>query len=344
MTTLREHLEAFAGSDPRRVAVAETVAALAAASVELADLLALGALAGRMAEVVGASNDGDGQKVLDVRSNEIFLRHLEPCPVAAIVSEEMDEVKLTGRDGPLAVAMDPLDGSNNIEQNMLVGSIFSLLPLTDPADPAKAFFQPGTAQLAAGFVVYGPSTVLALSLGDGTDLFTLHRPSGEWRLTHAKVRIPTWKPEYAINASNMRHWTLPIRTYIEELIAGASGPRGVDYNMRWLACSVGEALRILLRGGIYLYPSDARRGYERGRLRLLYEGFPIAFVIEQAGGMASDGFNRILELVPQSIHQKIPLIYGSREKVERVMAMHNTGVIPPGGQRPLFGERGLFKS
>ena len=344
MTTLREHLEAFSAGDSGRIAVAETVAALSTAAIELAELLALGALAGRMSEVVGASNDGDGQKVLDVRSNEIFLRHLEPCPVAAIVSEEMDEAKLTGKAGPLAVAMDPLDGSNNIEQNMLVGSIFSLLPVTDPADPASAFFQPGTAQLAAGFVVYGPATVLALSLGEGTDLFTLHRPSGEWRLTHPKVQMTAWKPEYAINASNMRHWTLPIRTYIEELIAGSSGPSGADYNMRWLACSVGEALRILLRGGIYLYPSDARRGYERGRLRLLYEGFPIAFVMEQAGGAATDGFNRILDLVPQSIHQKVPLIYGSRDKVKRVTAMHNAGVIPPGGQRPLFGERSLFKS
>jgi fructose-1,6-bisphosphatase I len=206
-----------------------------------------------------------------------------------------------------------------------------------------AFLAPGTQQLAAGFVLYGPHTALVLTLGEGVRIFTLDRDAGVFVLTQDAVRIPPGRREYAINASNGRHWPLAIRAFVEECIAGAEGPRGVDYNTRWLGAVVAEAYRILVHGGIYLYPGDARPGYRRGRLRLLYEANPIAFLMEQAGGTATDGYGRILDLVPSDVHEHVPLIFGSPDKVERVMELYAASV-PQAGQRPLFAARGLFKS
>lgn len=344
MITLREHLDDWAGASVGRRAIAEAVAAIADASAELADVVAQGPLAGDLGAVLGASDDGDGQKALDVRANDIFLAHLRRAPVAAVVSEELPQPAVLDASAPVAVAMDPLDGSNNIDSDAPMGTVFSLLPSERRDDPALAFAAAGDRQLAAGFVLYGPYTALVLTLGAGVHVFTLDPRHRVFRRTRADIRVPEARREYAINASNTRHWPLPVRVFVEECEAGADGPRGVDYNTRWLGCVVAEAYRILLRGGIYLYPGDTRRGYERGRLRLLYEAAPLAFLLEQAGGAATDGFNRILDLAPTAgVHQRVPLIFGSRDKVERVVHLHMAGV-PQAGQRPLFSVRGLFKS
>lgn len=343
MTTLREHLDGWAGASAGRRAIAETTAAVADAAADLAEIVAHGPLAGDLGAVLGASEDGDGQKALDIRANDLFLGHLRRAPVAAVVSEEMPHPVALDAAAPVAVAMDPLDGSNNIDSNAPMGTVFSLLPSERRGDPDLAFAAAGDRQLAAGFVLYGPHTALVLTLGAGVDVFTLDPRSRAFRRTRSGVRIPEARREYAINASNTRHWPLPVRVFVEECEAGADGPRGADYNTRWLGCVVAEAYRILLRGGIYLYPGDTRRGYERGRLRLLYEASPLALLVEQAGGAATDGFNRILDLAPAGIHQRAPLIFGSRDKVERVVQLHMAGV-PQAGQRPLFSVRGLFKS
>ena len=343
MTTLHEHLEGWAGASAGRRALAATVAAVAGAAVELAAVVAQGPIDGDPGAVLGASADGDGQKALDVQAHAIFLRRLAEAPVSAVVSEEAPDILALRPDAPFAVALDPLDGSNNIDANAPMGTVFSVLPSDRTDDPALAFASPGERQLAAGFVLYGPYTSLALTLGQGVDVFTLDPRTGGFRLTRPKLRVPEARREYAINGSNARHWPLPVRAFVEECIAGSAGPRGVDYNTRWLGCVVAEAYRILLRGGIYLYPGDGRRGYERGRLRLLYEASPLAFLFEQAGGAATDGFVRILDIVPADIHQRVPLIFGSRDKVERVVELHASGV-PQAGQRPLFSARGLFRS
>lgn len=343
MTTLAEHLDRWAGADPDRGAIAATMAALAAASAELAEFVALGALAGAMGTVVGESNDGDGQKALDVHANGLFLDHLRAAPVAAIASEELAEPVANQPGARLAVALDPLDGSNNVDQNAPMGSIFTLLRAAPGQDSGQVFRQTGEAQQAAGLVLYGACTTMAITLGDGVQVFTLDRRDHTFRLTRDAVRVPPARREYAINASNARHWSLPIRAYVEECLAGSTGPRGADYNTRWVGCVVADAYRILLRGGIYLYPGDARSGYERGRLRLVYEANPIAMLMDQAGGAATDGFTPITEIEPRALHQRVPLIFGSRDKVTRVTELHMSG-IPQAGQRPLFGTRGLFKS
>jgi len=341
MTTLAEHLDRWASGNDARPPIAATVAALAAAAAELGALVRLGPLAGDMAEVVAESRDGIGQKALDVRAEELFETHLRSAPVAWLASEELDHVLELVPGAPLAVALDPLDGSANIEQASMMGALFSILPAAGSAE--ASFLVPGDRQLAAGVVVYGSFTALALTLGEGVDLFALDPRSGRFVLHRRGVRVPPARREYAINASNARHWPLPIKAYIEELMAGATGPRGADYNMRWVACVVADLYRILVKGGIFLYPGDARKGYEHGRLRLLYEAFPIALIMDRAGGLATDGYHPILELVPKDLHERTPLIFGSRDKVERVMQLHRSSV-PPAGQRPLFGQRGLFKA
>lgn len=341
MTTLGEHLDRWTEARPERVDQASVIAAAAAAAAEIAAIVAQGPLAGALGEVVGTSRDGDGQKALDVRAEAAFVERLRRTPLAWLASEEQEEAVAVQPGAPLAMTLDPLDGSNNIEQDAAMGSIFALLPAEPTAE--RTFLVPGSRQLAAGVVLYGPFTAMVLALGDRVDGFTLDRRSGEFVLTRPAIRIPPARREYAINASNARHWPLPIRAYIEECVAGVTGPRGVDYNMRWVACVAADLYRILVRGGIYLYPGDARKGYERGRLRLLYEGFPIALLVDRAGGLATDGYSPILELVPKSLHERVPLIFGSRDKVERVVELHHASV-PPAGQRPLFAARGLFKS
>ena len=339
--TLDDYLRAFADGDATCAAVAEVVARLAQAAIELADLAAKGPLAGRMGAVVARNAGGDEQKALDLLAHELFVHALQGAPVAALASEESDEPIAMTDGAPLAVAIDPLDGSKNIDVNATIGSIFAILPRHDLPWP-RLFLQPGSALMGAGFTVHGPQTALVLTLGTGVNAFTLDRARGVFVLTQANVRLPRGVREYAINAANYRHWDSAIRAYVDECVAGVDGPRGADFNMRWLGCAVAEAYRVLLRGGIYLYPGDARPGMQHGRLRLVYEANPLAFIVEQAGGAATDGIERILDIVPQSLHQHTPLVYGARDKVERV-ATYCSGQLPQGGHSPLFARRGLFR-
>ncbi len=339
---LEQHLEAWAETDALRQAVASTIAALAAACQDIAAIIAAGPLAGNLAAHRNDGTGGDVQTELDVRANALLAKALESAPVAAVASEEMDAPLPLRPGAPIIVALDPLDGSSNIDTNVSVGTIFSLLhlPRGSGTEPA-AFLRAGREQVAAGYFIYGPRTALALTLGDGTDLFTLDRHSGIFRLTAAGVRIPPRAREFAINASNYRHWDAPVRTWFDDCLAGTEGPRGENFNMRWVASMVADAHRILVRGGVYVYPGDARHGYRNGRLRLLYEANPIAMLIEQAGGFASTGCERILDRVPRLLHERVPLAFGAREEVERI-ERHHFGDVPKGETSPLFTRRGLF--
>ncbi len=340
---LERHLETWAGTDERRRAVASTVTALASACRDIAAIAAAGPLAGNLSAHRSDARGGDVQTELDVRANELLIKALQAAPVAAVASEEMDAPKMLAPGAPIVVALDPLDGSSNIETNVSMGTIFSLLgtpPGSSGTEPA-AFLRAGREQVAAGYVIYGPQTAVALTLGTGTDMFTLDPARGHFVRTAASVRLPPHTHEFAINASNYRHWDMPVRTWFDDCLAGAEGPRGENFNMRWIASMVAEAHRILLRGGVYLYPGDARPGYRSGRLRLLYEANPIALLMEQAGGAASTGHERILDRTPRLLHERVPLVFGAREEVERI-ERYQFGQPPKGETSPLFARRGLF--
>jgi fructose-1,6-bisphosphatase I len=310
--------------------------------VELAWLLGQGALAGPLGRATGKRGEVDEQKEIDVLANDRVVAALKTAPVAAVASEEMESPLLLDAKAPLLVAVDPLDGSSNADANASVGTIFTLLPALEHNEAPSAFLQPGLNQLAGGFFVYGPQTVLVLSVGAGTQIFTLDRGTQEFLLTHPKVEIPPRTSEYAINDSNSRHWDEPVRTYVEDCKRGKEGPLGRDFNMRWTGSPVVDIYRILTRGGIYLYPGDKRREFRNGRLRLIYEASPIAWVVEQAGGAASTGRERVLEIVPSSLHQRTPLISGSRAEVEHVLRLHDGRQIK-GERSPLFSRRGLLR-
>jgi fructose-1,6-bisphosphatase I len=329
-------LEAYLNRKPDSVAVARTILELAGAGREIARILARGKLAGDLSAVIGDSRDGDGQKALDALTHNIIRDALAKAPVALYASEEADAPEILKAGGKLAVAVDPLDGSSNIDTLAPVGTIFSILPMQGE-DP---FLQPGRNQFAAGFLIYGPQTALALTLGDGTDIFTLDPRTGTYLKTRRKIKIPHNTREYAINASNARHWDPEIRLYINELLQGRDGPRGEDFNTRWLASMVGDAYRILTRGGIYLYPGDHRRGYRHGRLRLIYEANPVAMLMENAGAAATDGRMPILDIVPTDIHQRIPLIFGATDEVKRVADCYDHRAV---NDPPLFKKRSLFR-
>jgi fructose-1,6-bisphosphatase I len=322
-------------------AVADTVVAIASATIEISMIIARGPLAGDLGASRGDNADGDVQKELDLVANDIVIAALQDAPVAWIVSEELQD-PLQGTVGaPLGVAIDPLDGSSNIDTNTSVGSIFSVLHAQ--TDAADSTLQPGTQQLAAGYVIYGPQTTLVLTLGDGTMMFTLDPEQAAFRLTEADVRIPETTREFAINASNFRHWDGPIRAYVDDCLNGEEGFRDSNYNMRWLASLVAECHRILSRGGVFLYPSDARKGYAAGRLRLLYEVNPIAFIVEQAGGAGTTGTQRLLEIEPNGIHERAPMIFGSRREIARVERyFERTRINAERSQ--LFNKRGLFRA
>jgi fructose-1,6-bisphosphatase len=249
-------------------------------------------------------------------------------------------------NGRLALVYDPLDGSNNLDVNLPVGSIFSVLALSQTTRNTSAVLQPGVKQLAAGYAIYGPSTQVVLTVGTGTHGFTLDREIGNFVLTHPDIRVPEEGSDYLINASNRRFWEPPITRYVDECKAGKEGPRGRDFNTRWVASMVADVHRILLRGGIYLYPRDQKAANREGRLRLLYEANPMAMIVEQAGGSASTGRVRILEVEPERIHQRVPVILGSRAEVARVERYHaeyDRGEDQPYSS-PLFGERSLFRN
>jgi len=338
--TLEDHLQQYSETGPEALAVAAAVDAIAAAAVEIADLISVGAFADA-SSLTSRNTDGDVQRDLDVQADAIIHRCLSKAPMAALASEEKHEAEINDISGKVCVAIDPLDGSSNIDINMTVGTIFSILPAPD--DLSLAFHQPGTAQLAAGFVTYGPQISLVLTLGEGVDIFALDRTTGCFRLSRRDVRIPEMAEEFAINASNRRHWDAPVRAFIDECLAGIDGPANRNFNMRWVGSLVAEAFRILARGGVFLYPSDARPNYGDGRLRLVYEAHPIAFIIEQAGGVASTGRERILDLGARSLHQRVPLIMGSSREVRRVEELHSD--LPPSTSfsAPLFARRGFFR-
>jgi fructose-1,6-bisphosphatase I len=265
-------------------------------------------------------------------------------PVAAYVSEEIGQATLLQPEAPLAVAIDPLDGSSNIDVNASIGTIFSILPAPDGTrlDPEVPFRQRGRAQVAAGFFIYGPQTSFVVSFGDGVHLFTLDRDAGAFVLVTDEITIPHDVPEYAINASNYWHWHDPVQRYIDDCVQGNDGPRGRNFNMRWIASLVADSYRIFMRGGVFLYPDDKRPGYERGRLRHLYEANPIAFLAEKAGGAATDCVTPILDITPKGVHDRVPFVMGSADKVERIRLYH---VDPPSQtyNAPLFGRRGLLR-
>jgi fructose-1,6-bisphosphatase I len=343
--TLEQYLVDWAGRDSHRMEIAATICALANGCRTISQLIGSGALAGALGETRGDHGAGDTQKALDVIANDMILASLAECPVAALVSEELDEAVVLNPGASLLVAIDPLDGSSNIDTNMSVGTIFSIQPAPiDGSMPGlSAFLQPGVRQLAAGYALYGPHTAFVLTVGQGTHVFTLDRVSGQFKLTAESVRVPCRTCEFAINASNHRHWDEPIRIYVDDCLKGTEGPRGENFNMRWIASMVAEAHRVLSRGGIYMYPGDQRAGYTHGRLRLVYEANPIAWLIEQAGGAASTGTERILEILPVALHQRVPLLFGSRDEVARLDRYH-LDPYPIGERSPLFARRGLFRS
>ena len=340
--TLRSHLDRSASQTPHGAAVGEVIEAIATAAVDLAALIADGPLAGITGRVDGVNADGDQQKDIDVVADDIMRRALKAAPVAAILSEEAALPETLDPEAPLCVAIDPLDGSANLENNISVGTIFSIRPRGN--DILSTFFEPGTAQCAAGFIVYGPQTTLVLAYNKTVDIFILDQRRRQFLLIRRDVRIAPDTPEFAINASNRRHWHGPVRAYIDECLAGSSGYGGSDFNMRWIGSLVAEAQRILVRGGVFLYPADARPGYREGRLRLLYEAHPMALVMEWAGGAATTGRGRILELGAKTPHQRVPLIMGSLRGVRDVAASHE-GIEPmfDNSDAPLFARRGLFR-
>ncbi len=337
--SLSEYLAALQDSDVQRRAVADTILSLAAAGIEIAALVAKGPLAGQMAAVRSTHADGDPQKQLDFITNEIITKALKNSPVAWMGSEELENPIALNAGHPIVVNVDPLDGSSNIDTNVSIGTVFSILP----GENSAALLQPGSKQLAAGYIIYGPQTALVLTIGEGTHIFWLDPETKTFLLVKRNVSIPEETREYAINSSNFRHWDPPMQDYVIDCKAGVDGPRHADFNMRWIGSLVADAFRILTRGGIYIYPADARKGYGSGRLRLLYEASPIAMIMEQAGGAASTGTARILDLQPESLHQRVPLVFGSRKEVEEVIHYH----IRPksiGERSPLFAQRGLFRT
>ncbi len=303
---------------------------IAVACKRISDLVNKGDLIGVLGAVDSENVQGEQQKKLDVISNDLMIEALQHNGhVAALASEEMDSVwhLPPGRPrGRYLLLCDPLDGSSNIDVNVSVGTIFSILRAPQGVEnpDEAAFLRPGTEQVAAGYCLYGPSTLLVLTTGQGVSMFTLNRDFGEFLLTREHVRIPEETGEFAINASNQRHWDAAVKRYISECLAGSDGPRGKNFNMRWVASMVAEVHRILTRGGVFLYPCDARLRAtgKTGKLRLMYEANPMAFIVEQAGGAASTGEQRILEVLPETLHQRIPVILGSRREVERLSSYH----------------------
>ncbi|MDR1063435.1 MAG: class 1 fructose-bisphosphatase [Azoarcus sp.] len=288
-----------------------------------------GALAGMLGEAGTENVQGEAQKKLDVIANEILLQANEwGGHLAAMASEEIETVHQIPFDYPRGgylLLFDPLDGSSNIDINVTIGTIFSVLrnPQEKDKDPSEEdFLQPGREQVAAGYAIYGPSTLLVLTVGNGVHAFTLDREMGGFIYTHPFMTVPGETREYAINASNIRYWEPPVRRYVTELQQGKDGPRGMDFNMRWVASMVADVHRVLTRGGIFMYPLDEKCRAQGGKLRLMYEANPMAMLIEQAGGAATTGRERILDVPPKRLHQRVPVILGSRSEVERLTSYH----------------------
>ena len=323
------------GLDPELCRVLDRMAAVFAS---LANRIARGGIDEDLGGTAGTNTDGDAQKALDIIADEAFIEAIRGTQVCHYASEEQDSVVTLNEGGTFALAIDPLDGSSNIDTNVSVGTIFGIFPAKE--DPDASFLRPGRELLASGYAIFGPQCALLVTFGDGVLKYVLDPGTGRFKFLGATPPIPAESVEYAINASNYRHWDVPIRAYIDDRVAGSEGPTGIDFNMRWIASLVAETNRILTRGGIFLYPGDARPGYELGRLRYVYECAPIAFLIEQAGGRATDGQERVLDRVPDTLHARTPFVFGSKNKVTRVANYHD---LSPDETSALFGKRGLFR-
>ena len=350
-TTLTEYLIAHRRAHPEATGELNAlILQVAQACKAISRVVAHGALGGALGSLESENVQGETQKKLDVIADDIFLRATHwGGDLAGMVSEEneapIDLPKGHAR-GKYLLVFDPLDGSSNIDVNVSVGSIFSILRASRPGEDAAAadFLQSGTRQIAAGYAIYGPSTMLVLTVGHGVAGFTLDPILGEFFLTGPDLRIPPQTREFAINASNARFWEAPVRRYVDECLAGRGGPRESDFNMRWIASLVAETHRILMRGGVFLYPRDNKDPGRAGRLRLLYECNPIGMIVEQAGGRASTGTGPVLEVAPEALHQRIGFVFGSRDEVERIERYHaEPGDTADGGNGiPLFNSRSLF--
>jgi fructose-1,6-bisphosphatase len=324
---------------------------VAAAVKAISAMTAKGALGGYLGALDSQNVQGETQKKLDVLANEALVRSVEwGGLVAGMASEENDEpiaVPPEFERGRFLLVFDPLDGSSNTDVNVSVGTIFSVLRHDEGTPPVLVdYLKPGRRQVAAGYAIYGPATMLVLTVGQGTHGFTLDREIGNFILTHPDLKIPDDTSEFAINTSNARFWEPPVHRYVTECQAGRGGDRGRDFNMRWIASMVAEVHRILMRGGVFMYPKDTKDPTKPGRLRLMYEANPIGMLIEQAGGLASTGRHRILDLQPEGLHQRVPVILGSRNEVlriERYHVEHDKGEDRP-FVSPLFNERSLFRA
>jgi fructose-1,6-bisphosphatase I len=309
--------------------LAPLIADIAESCKQVAAEINRGALHGKMGSLDATNVQGETQKQLDVIANDIWLQVNEQGGhYAGMASEEMEAPYLVPehyrQSGKYLLLFDPLDGSSNVDLNFTVGSIFSILVSPNHAPALEDFLQPGSSQVAAGYALYGSSTMLVLTTGQGVNGFTLDETSGDFVLTHPDMRIPQDTSEFAINMSRQRLWEAPVKRYIAECLQGKDGPRGKDFNMRWVASMVAEVHRILIRGGVFMYPIDDGLRTQGGRLRLMYEANPMAMLVEQAGGFASAGLDRILDIPPEALHQRVPVFLGSRDEIERIILMHRT--------------------
>ena len=321
MTTLANYLNAHA-SNP---ALNDVITTVTDVGKTISQLLRKGALADILGEAGNQNVQGEEQKKLDVLANDLLLDALaKNNHCAGVASEELDDATPANADGSLLVLFDPLDGSSNIDINMAVGTIFSILPYQRQGQISENsdFLQAGNQQLAAGYLLYGTSTVLALTITDNVVMFSLDPDTNDYVLIEENVTIDADTSEYAINASNYRYWRAPMQQYIDELIAGKTGVRGRDFNTRWVAAMVGDVHRILCRGGLFTYPFDTKDANKAGKLRLMYEANPMSLLIERAGGAATDAVNRILDIAPTDIHQRVPVVLGSKNEVEYVKNLH----------------------
>jgi fructose-1,6-bisphosphatase I/sedoheptulose-1,7-bisphosphatase/fructose-1,6-bisphosphatase I len=349
--TLSKFLIENLSGTPEKASLAALLVDVASAVKAISSLCAKGALSGNVGSLENVNVQGETQKPLDVITNTAFINTLqEGGLVAGVASEEMDDpfpILDPMKRGPYLALFDPLDGSSNIDNNVSVGSIFSILKAPEGKEPVTGdYLQNGHRQVAAGYALYGPSTIMVITLGNGTHGFTLDREVGNFILTHANIQIPADTTEFAINTSNERFWEAPVTRYVDECKAGKTGVRECDFNMRWIASMVAEVHRILIRGGIFMYPRDTKDTSRPGRLRLMYEANPMAFVVEQAGGLASTGREPIMDVKPTEIHQRVPVILGSRNEVERLNHYHaeyDNGS-DKSYESPLFSERGLFRA
>ena len=321
MTTLANYLNAHA-SNP---ALNDVITTVTDVGKTISQLLRKGALADILGEAGNQNVQGEEQKKLDVLANDLLLDALaKNSHCAGVASEELDDATPANADGSLLVLFDPLDGSSNIDINMAVGTIFSILPYQRQGQISENsdFLQAGNQQLAAGYLLYGTSTVLALTITDNVVMFSLDPDTNDYVLIEENVTIDADTREYAINASNYRYWRAPMQQYIDELIAGKTGVRGRDFNTRWVAAMVGDVHRILCRGGLFTYPFDTKDANKAGKLRLMYEANPMSLLIERAGGAATDAVNRILDIAPTDIHQRVPVVLGSKNEVDYVKNLH----------------------